>query len=844
MARNGDKRAKRPEHLRISRLAAADGAASQTPGVQTPIVQTTNSAQNTDAYRAVSLKVVSGGLLTKGAVVFSSDSAQFFVAKGSAVAVYNARNGEMVQNFSAQGRRAAVVAVVAGRSARHVYTFSADARARLWDADTGAQLGEWALGARPEHAAADPARAGAFYVVLRRRQRQKRRRLAADGARRHTVSRVELGAGAARVEELFRATGLAGLAVRADGRWVAAFAKFRVHAARVGGGACVHHAWAQGERVSALAFSGDAALAVGDWRGRIVEWHCLDDGAAASADRAVVRRTHHWHAHRVNALAAAGALLLSGGEEGVLVLWQLRTGARDYLPRLGSDIVGIAVSPDATRYALTLRDNTVRVVRAADRALESQLQGLRVAEPTNAQTTGLAVHPATRALALGAEPGCVQLFDAAADRHVASVEVAAYNRVGAGARPHVDRVQFSADGAWMATADARAGAAALKFWRLDPQTQRYRLATRVDAPHAGRVTALAFRPRADPPQCVTTGRADAAFRVWELHAASGAWVCRHEGRFRAQPARGAAYSADGSTLAVGFGGAVTLWDARACALVAALVAGAATPRLRAVAFVGASPYVAAWSRARLDVWNMLTASLWWTLALPVQSVYVHPRAPLLAVAAYQLRGSRTASVMVLAPESPQPVLALQVPGGVDAVALVPADVRAPADAALKPDPLDANSLVVLSPSGLLSVYAADAAEASAEAPAAADRSAMDTRAFASIFGAQPPAVAADAAPPASAHVRDAMRLVRAAVRASYVDAPSHVLPPVASLYAKFASAQLLPSAAADHASADHAPAEDSDADMPDAPPAVPHSHPDLWNSDFYASMRRGFGLHK
>ena len=45
----------------------------------------------------------------------------------------------------------------------------------------------------------------------------------------------------------------------------------------------------------------------------------------------------HWHAHAVNALAfnSDGTYLLSGGDEAVLVVWQLSTGDRRYFPRLG-----------------------------------------------------------------------------------------------------------------------------------------------------------------------------------------------------------------------------------------------------------------------------------------------------------------------------------------------------------------------------------------------------------------------------------------------------------------------------------------------------------------------------
>ncbi len=45
----------------------------------------------------------------------------------------------------------------------------------------------------------------------------------------------------------------------------------------------------------------------------------------------------HWHAHVLSSLAFVGNgnVLLSGGEEAVLVLWHLDSGTKSFLPRRG-----------------------------------------------------------------------------------------------------------------------------------------------------------------------------------------------------------------------------------------------------------------------------------------------------------------------------------------------------------------------------------------------------------------------------------------------------------------------------------------------------------------------------
>ncbi|KAG8713226.1 hypothetical protein FRC08_013523, partial [Ceratobasidium sp. 394] len=96
--------------------------------------------------------------------------------------------------------------------------------------------------------------------------------------------------------------------------------------------------------------------------------------------------TLHWHAHAVSALAftPSGAQLLSGGEESVLVVWQLYSGQREYVPRVGAPIggVGVCAGPNGgTEYAIALVDggvvfvgsDTLRIGRAVRRVRLGEL---------------------------------------------------------------------------------------------------------------------------------------------------------------------------------------------------------------------------------------------------------------------------------------------------------------------------------------------------------------------------------------------------------------------------------------------------------------------------------------
>lgn len=66
---------------------------------------------------------------------------------------------------------------------------------------------------------------------------------------------------------------------------------------------------------------------------------------------------HHiwWAFHYV--VHVSGSNMFSGGEEGVLVLWQYKTDHQVFLPRLSTPINHLAISPDDSLTAVSQREN-------------------------------------------------------------------------------------------------------------------------------------------------------------------------------------------------------------------------------------------------------------------------------------------------------------------------------------------------------------------------------------------------------------------------------------------------------------------------------------------------------
>jgi WD40 repeat protein len=80
--------------------------------------------------------------------------------------------------------------------------------------------------------------------------------------------------------------------------------------------------------------------------------------------------------------------MLSGGEEGVLVIWQLETGTKQFIPRLQSNILSISLSHDGNTYALSMGDNRIKFVSAVSNRVEKVVVGLSYSAPSAHASAG------------------------------------------------------------------------------------------------------------------------------------------------------------------------------------------------------------------------------------------------------------------------------------------------------------------------------------------------------------------------------------------------------------------------------------------------------------------------
>jgi NET1-associated nuclear protein 1 (U3 small nucleolar RNA-associated protein 17) len=405
-------------------------------------------------------------------------------------------------------------------------------------------------------------------------------------------------------------------------------------------------------------------IATGNTMGEIHLWYNY-----GRKDKSFVTRTKlHWHAHSVNDLCftSDGVYLASGGEEGVLVYWQLATDHKHFRPRLGAPLMNLACSNDDNMFAVCLLNNTIMLISGLDNEVWTELVTLYKALPGMGYkanvSTGLVYNRHYKSIVLNSLPGCLQFYDFTRNKVKAQMEIVQLNYVS---RPDddvlspttVDIVAFSSCGKYLATIDSweckgLSSETKLKFWKFDSNENKYTLTTVCDPPHQSHVTGLVFRPSSLKEEfsynddsempysdmyVVTTGM-DGYFKVWCTSMTTHkkkkklTWNCKSATSYLDQPCYGCKFSSDGSLVAANFNKFITLWDFWSLELKHVFNSFTGDAFTNVLFGCGeASYYLMASSGHRFYVWNLLTLHIELVLSLTIDFMVNDPSSDAVAL---------------------------------------------------------------------------------------------------------------------------------------------------------------------------------------------------------------------
>lgn len=173
-------------------------------------------------------------------------------------------------------------------------------------------------------------------------------------------------------------------------------------------------------------------VATGDAVGRIFLWrnifHKGNEPATVSFCTVIVKEAfsiiffkltqtlYHWHHTAVNAIAftESGTNFYSGGDEAVLVRWNLnQSDNKSFLPRVWGNPRHIAVSLGNQKIALATNDNGIQILNTQLKPITVIQNFTWIADDKTVQDKfpiGLRVNPRTSSLVLNGRVGHLQFF--------------------------------------------------------------------------------------------------------------------------------------------------------------------------------------------------------------------------------------------------------------------------------------------------------------------------------------------------------------------------------------------------------------------------------------------------
>ncbi|XP_042192361.1 WD repeat-containing protein 75 [Callorhinchus milii] len=403
-------------------------------------------------------------------------------------------------------------------------------------------------------------------------------------------------------------------------------------------------------------------IATGHKDGKVRLWRNFDH------EREYTYSAHHWHHDAVNDLifSAEGTYLLTGGMESVLVQWLYGVETKkDFLPRLGSAIEHIAVSPDGLLCSTSHSDNKIMTIQSSMN-VSAIIQGLVKGQNVK---TGLMIDPRSKALVLNGKPGQLQFYSLQNDQQLYNLDIVQQEYIHQSGLNQAELVKaaFDFEGKWLVTVEERKDKATelelqMKFWVYDEEKQSFVLNTTITTPHDDHIAALCFQSssicRNGPPTLVTAGL-DNRFKVWvlvdnsDIYRQSVCWSCDFVGTYHHLQATKCSFSEDGSLLAVCFEQIITLWDPETWDLKCTFCHPPSKIRDLAFGRLSCAKYLLATTdNGFLCCWNLLSCMLEWSAQLNIMVLQVDPLSE--NVAAFSGL-SNNVDLFIFKPNEPRPL---------------------------------------------------------------------------------------------------------------------------------------------------------------------------------------------
>ncbi|KAH0597855.1 hypothetical protein MHUMG1_04227 [Metarhizium humberi] len=342
------------------------------------------------------------------------------------------------------------------------------------------------------------------------------------------------------------------------------------------------HARFSGSRKSQAGADTAVDVIIGGARGGIYVYHDALTHVRAVGKAQLVKdgiqvQKYHWHRKAVHAVkwSTDGNYFISGGSENVLVVWQVDTSRKDFLPHLSGSIENIVVSQTGSSYVLHLDDNSAMILSTAEMKPTAYIAGIQsaaidVSEPKDLlvrrvwnvsehvrQPIPASIRPSDpsklyvcvsngrqETLSGNLSMPLLQSFDlesftSVSKQALARTQPTDVNLSSKGHpidEPVVTNINFSGDGKWLASVDEWKPAPRdvenisqdlrhqfmrerhevyLKFWEVREGAESLELVSRINAPHSTTCPESVLDLASDPTSsCFASIGSDGVVRLW------------------------------------------------------------------------------------------------------------------------------------------------------------------------------------------------------------------------------------------------------------------------------------------------------------------------------------------
>ncbi|KAG4305415.1 hypothetical protein PORY_000971 [Pneumocystis oryctolagi] len=524
--------------------------------IQKPIKENDSVKKNKKNSLKWKIQNVAGGYFSDLTPIFTRDEKSILVALGPFIKVYNTKTGIGIQTIGDLGEENClhspkITAMALDPSNEYrIYVSDEDGSIKLWDWMDNNMLRSKQTRGRIHYIAVSPSNPFRVYAILQYdrlypsdsyNSSASSKSLSKKKYELYSYTFPSFESNSTRIirsQRIMKCKSCIGIVISDDGKTLAVGSNDFIYVCKKE--SCLEnnqeiwktHKFNTKSPISNLIMYDDH-IAVGDSEGKLLIYYNI-----LKLEEPIVR-IFHWHPQTFSALNCIldGSYILTGGKEGVLVFWQVKTGNKQFLPRLGSPIKKIGISKTNSLYAILLENNSIKIISAIDLKTRCEISGVQLGKNITHRIPSI-VHPETKNILFASQSlfssTFLQSYDIVRDCQTYKTEIIRVSHLETLEKdgliipkPRIVHISLSMDSLWMATIDEwdslneyydfhkENAEIFLKFWKWDSLSKKWNLSTRIDSPHGfgKKVTGLNASP--NDRKFSTIGN-DGSLKLWKL----------------------------------------------------------------------------------------------------------------------------------------------------------------------------------------------------------------------------------------------------------------------------------------------------------------------------------------